>query len=73
MENRTPVQITEDMVLCSDNTLWKLSGRHWIKLPPIPSDEEYEKQVETRTKYFEKQTEWFERRMKEITEKYKND
>ena len=41
-ENRTPIQISGDMVLCEDKTIWKYDGAWWVKLAPIPTDEEYE-------------------------------
>lgn len=49
-ENRKPIQISDNRVLCDDGTIWSwsrgdlmtgsLSG--WQKMPPIPTDEEYE-------------------------------
>lgn len=49
-EDRTPVQISGDKVLCADGTLWRwdrgdyMFGAFpgWVKLPPVPTDEEYE-------------------------------
>jgi hypothetical protein len=41
-ENRTPIQISGDMVLCADKSLWKYDGAWWVKLAPIPTDEDYE-------------------------------
>lgn len=48
MENRIPDQVGGDIVLCKDGTLWKWSDFYaaWIKLPPIPTDGEYETSLE---------------------------
>ena len=51
MTERKPIQISGDMVLCSDNTLWKLDGSWWEKLAPIPTDEEYEAQQDARLEW----------------------
>lgn len=48
MSNRQPDQISGDMVLCKDSTIWKYNGSYWDKLPPIPNDEEYESQQKGR-------------------------
>jgi len=40
MTERKPIQISGDMVLCEDNTIWKYDGAWWVKLAPIPTDEE---------------------------------
>jgi hypothetical protein len=42
MIERTPIQISGDMVLCNDKSLWKYDGAWWVKLAPIPTDEDYE-------------------------------
>ncbi len=42
MTERTPIQISGSMVLCKDKTIWKYDGAWWVKLSPIPTDEEYE-------------------------------
>jgi|694.fasta_scaffold00534_14 hypothetical protein len=69
IENRTPKQIGNDIILCDDGTLWRwntnlgfssyISG--WEKLPPIPTDEDYEvlqqERMEADRKWIEKQTE----------------
>jgi hypothetical protein len=49
-ENRTPIQISGNRVLCDDGTLWRWddgdymfgASSGWVKLPPIPTDEQYE-------------------------------
>lgn len=57
MTERTPIQISGNMVLCEDKTLWKHDGSWWVKLAPIPTDEEYEVQQEERLKW---EKEWME-------------
>lgn len=68
-EDRTPKQIGKDIVLCVDGTMWRwntnlgffscISG--WEKLPPIPTDEDYEvlqqERMEADKEWIEKQTE----------------
>lgn len=52
---RKPLTFSVDFAFCDDGTIWKyISGSsgiagpfipaRWVKLPPIPSDEEYEEQ-----------------------------
>lgn len=64
-ENRKPIQISDNKVLCDDGTIWtwnkgnimtcNMSG--WQKMPPIPTDEEYEsfkqKQEEINERWYE--------------------
>lgn len=52
MESRTPDQVGNDIVLCKDETLWKWSDFYgaWVKLPPIPTDEDYETSLENMKK-----------------------
>jgi hypothetical protein len=50
-ENRTPIQISGNRVLCDDGTLWKYDGAWWVKLAPIPTDEEYEVQKQERLEW----------------------
>ena len=46
-ENRTPIQISGNRVLCADGTLWRWcdgdfmfgTTSQWVKLPPVPTDE----------------------------------
>ena len=65
MTERTPIQISENFVLCSDNTIWKWYGYDiytgksggWEKLPPIPTDEEYEKLQERKVEQITKTAE----------------
>jgi hypothetical protein len=62
-ENRTPIQISGNRVLCADGTLWKWDDGDfmygtpsgWVKLPPVPTDEQYE--ILTKDKV-EKEREW---------------
>lgn len=68
-ENRIPLQISDNRVLCNDGTIWSwskgdlmagiMSG--WQKMPPIPTDEEYEdfkrKQKEINDRWYEAQLE----------------
>ncbi len=61
MSERKPIQISGDMVLCSDNTLWKLDGSWWAKLAPIPTDEEYEEQRDARLEW---EREWIKAQLK---------
>ena len=42
MTERTPIQIADNLVLCADKSLWKYDGAWWVKLAPIPTDEDYE-------------------------------
>jgi hypothetical protein len=50
MDERTPIQISGNRVLCDDGTLWRWDNGDfmfgtpsgWVKLPPIPTDEQYE-------------------------------
>ena len=57
MTERTPIQISGDMVLCEDKTIWKYDGAWWVKLAPIPTDEEYEVLKQERMKW---EQEWIE-------------
>ena len=57
-ENRTPIQISGNRVLCADGTLWELGRYGWVKLPPIPTDEEYDIMLQDR---FNQQPEYLER------------
>ena len=57
-ENRTPIQISGNLVLCEDKTLWELGRYGWVKLDPIPTDEEYDIMLQDR---FKQQTEYLER------------
>ena len=66
MTERKPIQISGDMVLCSDNTIWKLDGSWWEKLAPIPTDEEYEVLKQERLKW---EREWMEAQTKRSTNK----
>ena len=71
MTERTPIQISGNRVLCADGTLWMwcdgdfmfgtLSG--WVKLPHVPTDEQYE--ILTKDKV-EKEREWMERELKRL-------
>jgi hypothetical protein len=49
------------VVLCEDKTIWKYEGSWWVKLPPIPTDEEYEvlkqERIEWEREWMEAQTE----------------
>lgn len=69
---RKPLTFSGDFAICDDGTIWKYipSGgkifpERWIKLPPIPSDEEYEEQEkkvkETWDNWNEEQTRKFPR------------
>jgi len=51
MTERKPIQISGDMVLCEDNTIWKYDGAWWVKLAHIPTDEEYEVLKQERLKW----------------------
>jgi hypothetical protein len=70
-ENRTPIQISGDRVLCDDGTLWRWSDGDfmfgtpsgWVKLPPIPTDEQYEILTKDRV---EKEQKWIERELKRL-------
>ena len=50
MTERTPIQISGNVVLCADGTLWRWCNEDfmfgtpsgWVKLPPVPTDEQYE-------------------------------
>jgi len=65
MTTRKPIQIPSDLALCEDGTMWRIvpsSGgdvwspfipSHWEKVDDIPSNEEYEKQCETRSEMWE--------------------
>ena len=73
-EHRIPKQISGDMVLCEDGTIWRWkppgfykSG--WIKLPPIPSDEQYEIIVRERRKDEEEVTNKLSNTLDKITGK----
>lgn len=66
MTERNPLQITDNLVLCDDGTLWKYNGVSWIKIPPIPTDEEYEVQQEKRLK-------WEKQRIGAQTERWRNE
>ena len=57
MTERTPIQIARNVVLCEDKTIWKYEGSWWVKLPPIPTDEEYEVLKQERLKW---EREWME-------------
>lgn len=72
MDNgREPIQIGSDLILCADKTLWKWSNGDfmtgassgWKKLPPIPTDEQYEVQQEQRLKWEEA---WMEAQTKRL-------
>ena len=54
MTERTPIQISGSMVLCEDKTIWKYDGPWWVKLAPIPTDEEYEAQQDARLEWEQK-------------------
>jgi hypothetical protein len=52
---RKPLTFSDDFAFCDDGTIWKyISGSggiaapfipaRWVKIPSIPSDEEYEEQ-----------------------------
>jgi hypothetical protein len=70
MTERTPIQISGNRALCADGTLWMWSDGDfmcgtpsgWVKLPPIPTDEQYEIFTKDRV---EKEREW----IKKVTEK----
>ena len=63
MTERTPIQIAGNMVLCEDKSLWKYDdGSWWVKLPPIPTDEEYEVLKQERLKW---EREWMEAQTKQ--------
>ena len=62
-ENRTPIQISENRVLCEDKTLWELGRYGWVKLDPIPTDEQYEILKQDSAK---KEMEWMERELKKL-------
>jgi hypothetical protein len=62
MTERTPIQISGDRVLCDDGTLWKYDGVWWVKLTPIPTDDEYEVQQEKRLKW---ERQWMEAQTKQ--------
>jgi len=51
MTERKPIQISGDMVLCEDKTIWIYDGAWWVKLAPIPTDEEYEVLKQERLKW----------------------
>jgi len=69
-ENRTPIQISGNRVLCDDGTLWRWddgdymfgASSGWVKLPPIPTDEQYEILKKNRV---EEEKEW----IRKLTEK----
>jgi hypothetical protein len=69
-ENRTPIQISGNRVLCDDGTLWRWDDGDfmfgtpsgWVKLPPIPTDEQYEILKKNRV---EEEKEW----IRKLTEK----
>jgi hypothetical protein len=71
MTERTPIQISGDRVLCDDGTLWRWdngdfmfgSPSGWVKLPPIPTDEQYEILKKDNAK---KEVEWMERELKKF-------
>lgn len=71
MTERTPIQISGDRVLCDDGTLWRWDNGDfmfgipsgWVKLPSIPTDEQYE--ILTKDKV-EKEREWMERELKKL-------
>lgn len=70
-EDRKPIQISDKKVLCSDGTIWswsegsltfgELSG--WVKMPPIPTDEEYESLKQKRKEVSEQ---WFSRQFEHV-------
>ena len=62
MTERTPIQIADNLVLCEDKTLWKYDGAWWVKLAPIPTDEEYEVQKQERLEW---EREWMEEQTKQ--------
>ena len=62
-ENRTPIQISENRVLCEDKTLWELGRYGWVKLPPVPTDEQYEILKQDSAK---KEMELMERELKKL-------
>lgn len=72
MTERTPIQISGDTVLCTDGTLWRWSDGYymfgtpsgWVKLPPIPSDEQYEILTKDRV---EREKEWMAKLTEEGT------
>ena len=67
-ENRTPKQIGNNLVLCEDGTIWRWSSGDytlnsfsgWEKMPPIPTDEQYEIIKKDREERREK---WMEKRI----------
>ena len=71
MTERTPIQISGDRVLCDDGTLWRWdngdfmfgTSSGWVKLPPIPTDEQYE--ILAKEKY-EEWRGWMERELKRL-------
>ena len=77
MTNRTPKTIQDKIVLCEDGTMWKwISGdfmigipAHWYKLPPIPSDDEYENQCKEIDLKYDQHSKMLETQHKEIFEK----
>ena len=70
-ENRTPIQISGNRVLCADGTLWRRcdgdfmfgTTSQWVKLPPVPTDEQYEILKQDSAK---KDMEWMERELKKL-------
>ena len=70
-ENRTPIQISGNRVLCADGTLWRWcdgdfmfgTTSQWVKLPPVPTDEQYEILKQDSAK---KDMEWMERELKKL-------
>ena len=73
-KQRTPKQISGDMVLCEDGTIWKwitggLYKSGWFKLPPIPSNEQYEIIVSERRKNEEEVTNRLSNSLSRITGK----
>ena len=69
-ENRTPIQISGNRVLCADGTLWRWcdgdfmfgTTSEWVKLPPVPTDEQYEILKQERLK---REREWMEAQTKQ--------
>lgn len=76
MTERKPIQVPQDFALCEDGTIWKwvpvFSDRfsytaipaHWVKVPSIPSDKEYEKQKKEREELWEKINDESQKRMR---------